>query len=110
MPLGLLLLVLDLSNLIIPLVLRIQLSVDVFEAAEESLQLVQRPPWIICIIIILIFFLPLSMDHLKSINWNSQFFYHLGLILFGFFVLQLQWPEIMFWFKLEKKIEYLYEV
>ena len=47
MPLGLLLLVLDLSNLIIPLVLRVQLSVDVFEAAEESLQLVQRPPWII---------------------------------------------------------------
>ena len=47
MPLGLLLLVLDLSNLIIPLILRVQLSVDVFEAAEESLQLVQRPPWTI---------------------------------------------------------------
>ena len=72
MPLGLLLLVLDLSNLIIPLVLRVQLSVDVFEAAEESLQLVQRPPWII--LFFLSFFRPLSLDHLKTIVWNSQFF------------------------------------
>ena len=51
MPLGLLLLVLDFSNLIIPLVLRVQLPVDVFEAAEESLQLVQRPPWIILLFV-----------------------------------------------------------
>ena len=65
MPLGLLLLVLDLSNLIIPLVLRVQLSVDVFEAAEESLQLVQRPPWII--LLFLSFFLPLSLDLMKSV-------------------------------------------
>ena len=55
MPLGLLLLVLDFSNLIIPLILRVQLSVDVFEAAEESLQLVQRPPWIIHIISFIFF-------------------------------------------------------
>ena len=68
MPLGLLLLVLDFSNLIIPLVLRVQLSVDVFEAAQESLQLVQRPPWII--LLFLSFFLPLSLDHLKSVICN----------------------------------------
>ena len=44
MPLCFLLFVLNFSNLIVPFVLRIQLPVDVLEAAEESLQLVQRPP------------------------------------------------------------------
>ena len=78
MPLGLLLLVLDLSNLIIPLVLRVQLSVDVFEAAEESLQLVQRPPGIY-VLLFVSFFLPLSVDYLKSIIWNSQFFFTITL-------------------------------
>ena len=45
MPLCFLLFVLNFSNLIVPFVLRIQLPVNVLEAAEESLQLVQRPPW-----------------------------------------------------------------
>ena len=45
MPLGLLLLVLNFSNLIVPFVLGIQLPVNVLESTEESLQLVQRPPW-----------------------------------------------------------------
>ena len=44
MPLRFLLFVLNFSNLIVPFVLRIQLPVDVLEAAEESLQLVQGPP------------------------------------------------------------------
>ena len=103
MPLGLLLLVLDLSNLIIPLVLRIQLPVDVFEAAQERLQLVQRPPWIISLFFIFFFFFfgSFEIGYLQIIVDYD----HLGLILFGFFVLQLQWPEIMFWVKLEKKIE-----
>ena len=45
MPLCFLLFVLNFSNLIVPFVLGIQLPVNVLEAAEESLQLVQRPPW-----------------------------------------------------------------
>ena len=42
--LGQFVFVLNFSNLIVPFVLRIQLPIDVLEAAEESLQLVQRPP------------------------------------------------------------------